>query len=191
MRTPVFVILLIIFLCAFLGLRPFVTTVLQARGVQAQDVEVMGVSIFGIGVQVFLAIGIIFLEFVIIFISLLDRIGETIKAVLKPLVSLVPLGLFISSLKNTFTPIFLSVLPDNLALELGGATLTANAGVARNEDYLIAAVTNGSFTRDVVLTVVFMLLFAIISYTMVKPRDFSEEVKRLRAENERFKKLLQ
>ena len=186
MKTSTFVILLIIFLGAFLGLRPFTTTVLQA-----QDVQIMGVSIFGMGFQVFLAIGIVFLEFVIIFVSLLDRIGETIKAVLKPLLSLLPLGFFVSAVQKTFTPIFLSVLPDNLALQFGGVSIAADAGMAQNENYIAAAVADGSFATNVLLTVVTMLFFAVISYFTVKPRDFSGEVKRLRAENARFKKLLQ
>ncbi len=123
--------------------------------------------------------------------SLLDRIGETIKAVLKPLLSLVPLVGFISAVKETFTPIFLSVLPDNLALEFGGATITADAGIAQNENYLAAAVADGSFTTNVLLTVGTMLLFALTSHLMIRPAGSSEEVKKLRADNDRLRKMLQ
>lgn len=185
-RTPILVILLIIFLCAFLGLRPFTASVMQA-----QDVSIMGISIFGVGFQVFLALGVVFLEFAIIFFSLLDRIGDTIKAVLKPLVSLLPLGAFVAAVQKTFTPIFLSILPDTWAIQFGAANIAANAGIGQNESYIAQAIANGSFTVNVLLTVVTMFLFAVISYATARPADFAAEVRRLRAENARFRKLLQ
>ena len=185
-KTPLLVILLFIFLCAFVGLRPFVTSVLQA-----QDVSIMGVSVFDTGMQVFLALGIIFLEFAIIFFSLLDRIGDTIKSVLKPLASLIPLGLFVSYVQRTFTPIFLSVFPQRTSLEIGGAQITAEAGMTASDSYITAAISSGEFTSNVLLTVAFMGLFALISSAISQPRNFSTELRRLRAENARFRKLLQ
>ncbi|MEM7028530.1 MAG: hypothetical protein AAF629_02970 [Chloroflexota bacterium] len=185
-KTPVLVTLLGLFLCAFIGLRPFVTTVLQA-----QDVSIMGFSVFDTGLQVFLALGIVFLEFAIIFFSLLDRIGDTIKSVLKPLASLIPLGMFVSYIQKTFTPIFLSMFPQRTALQIGDAQITAESSMPVNESYITAAINSGDFTYNVLLTVAFMGLFALISSAVSQPKDFASELRRLRAENARFKKLLQ
>lgn len=185
-KTPILVILLTLFLCAFLGLRPFVTNVLNA-----QDVSIMGVSVFDSGVQVFLALCVVFLEFAIIFFSLLDRIGDTIKAVLKPLVSLLPLAAFVASIQRTFTPLFLSILPENTAIQIGGAELAANTGMTANESYIAAAINNGSFTTNVLLTVITMALFALVSFATTQRKDIATEIRQLRAENARYRRLLQ
>jgi hypothetical protein len=169
--------LLSLFLCAFLGLEPFLVNV-----VKASDIRVLGISLTETGFRAFLGFGVVFLEFAVIFFALLDRGGETIKAVLKPLVSLLPLLGFIFSSYQTFAPIFTSLLPRSLA---------AQAGIAQNENYLAQAVNDGSFTRNVVVTVVMMVLFVITTFALSRPDNISSEVRRLREENARFKKLFQ
>jgi len=180
MRTAILVILLMIFLGLFLGLEPFLTNVMQA-----QDVSIMGISLLGPGFQAFLGLGIVLVEFLIFFFTFLDRIGDTIKAVLKPLVSLLPLLAFVASVQRTFMPFFLSILPDDMAARLGGA-----AGVPQDESYIATAVTDGSFTINVLLTVVTMLLFALISYAMANSTGNLAEVRRLREENAKMRKML-
>lgn len=185
MSTPTLVILLIIFLGAFLGLEPFLTNVVQ------KDVTVMGISLLGTGFQAFLGLGVVFIQFLIFFFAFLDRIGDTIKAVLKPLISLLPLLAFIGSVQRTFMPFFLTILPDSLALQLGEANVTASAGIPQNENYIATAIANGSFTTNVLLTVGTMVLFALTSYATTRSADVSQEVRRLREENAKIKRLLQ
>jgi len=186
-RTPYLVILLILFLCAFLWLKPLVVFINEGSA----DLQVFGVSVFGVGFQVFFALAIVFLEFLIFFFSMLDKIGDTIKAVLKPLLSLVPLALFVSSVQDVFAPIFLTVLPHPVVVQFAGARIAAEAGVAQNQSYIAQAVQNGSFAESVWKSVAFMLLFAVISRTFTAPRDFSAELRRLREENARLRKLFQ
>jgi hypothetical protein len=171
------VMLLSLFLCAFLGLEPFLVNVIHAT-----DVRIVGISLTGTGFRAFLGFGVVFLEFALIVFALLDRVGETIKAVLKPLASLLPLVGFIFSSYQTFAPIFASLLPRSLATQ---------AGIAQNENYLAQAVNDGTFTRNVVVTVVMMLLFVLTTLALSRPGDVSAEIRRLRAENDRFKKFFQ
>jgi hypothetical protein len=175
--VAILILFLILFLCSFLGLEPFMTNFMQAA-----DIRVLGISLTGTGFRAFLGFGVVFLEFALIVFALLDRVGETIKAALKPLASLLPLAGFLFSSYKTFAPIFTSLLP---------ASLAAQAGIAQNDNYLAQAINDGSFRLNVIVTVAMMLLFVVTTLAVARPGEVSSEIRRLRAENARFKKFFE
>lgn len=137
----------------------------------------IGVSMTG--VQVFLGLGILFCQFAIIIFSMLDRIGDTIKAVIKPLVRLVPLFIFLGSIWKTYVPVVINLLPDSIAGFLG---------VTKVEGYMAQAVDDGTFSLGVVLTLGAMLLFVVTTYAL--GRQDNARLKALEAENARLRKQL-
>ena len=176
MLATFFVLLLLFFLASFFGLEYF-------------DVEIFGTTVrtaltdYGISlsaVRVFLGIGIAFCEMAIIALSMLDRIGDTIKETIRPLMRLIPLGAFLTAIWNTFSPIIFSLLPAGVAQAFG---------TAKNEGYITQAVNNGTFSEGVILTLATMLFFILTTYALGRHRD-SAEVRALRAELAKYKKLV-
>jgi len=143
-----------------------------------QAVTVAGVAIQDIPqIQVILASSIAFLQFAIVVFSLLDRIADTFKFIIKPIAVLLPLAAFLLSSIRTFGPILAGILP--------GAMLDA-AGA--NTDVSVATwVTSPDFAAGVLITLGTMLLF-LVTYKALTAE--SAEVKALRAELARTKKAL-
>ena len=166
------VVLLIVFLAGFFGLEQFAQNALNAS-----DIRVIGISILSPEFRLFLGIGVIFCEFAIVFFSMLPRIGDTIKDALIPLARLLPMGAFLGAIYNTFEPIFRDLMP---------ASLSATSS---NGAYIAQAISTGSFGRNLILTLLTMILFAITTQALGNTTSNSE-VQRLRAEVERYRKEL-
>lgn len=126
-------------------------------------------------------IGLVFSELAIIALSMLDRIGDTIKETLRPLARLVPLLVFLTSVWDTYSPLLLSLLPASVA-EWFGRPEYASYSIAQ-------AVEGSDFTYGVILTLVTMLFFVVVNYALGRPKD-NAELRRLRAEVARYKKML-
>jgi hypothetical protein len=167
----IFTILMLVFIAAFLGLgygydfkildntAPLITTLTQ-------------IGISTTQVQILLGVGILFCQFGIIIFSMLDRISDTVKAIIKPLVRLVPLSAFLTAIWQTYSPVMFSLLPGGVAQAFGAA---------RVDNYMAQAVSDGSFSTGVLWTLGTMLLFMVTTRALGQPRD-SEQVKYLRAQ---------
>lgn len=140
-----FVFLLIIFLAAFFGIDLLPTT--PSGDIYVATVQNNQVFLSGTGIRIVLVAGILFCEFVIIFTALLDRMLDTLKLIIRPLLTLVPLGTFLYSTYNTFRPIVEKLLPT------GGADV---AGVAQ-------IVAQPEFNNRVLGTIGAMLLYLIVA----------------------------
>ena len=118
------VILLLAFLAAFFSLE-FSQTIGELAGVQ---VNVMGISLQQISqstnIQAFLGIGIVLLEFGIVLFSMLDRIADTIKEIIKPVARLIPLVAFLAASYQTFAPLVTGLLSPTLISGEGGNSRT-------------------------------------------------------------------
>jgi hypothetical protein len=167
---PLFVLLLIVFLGAFLGLDVF-TGGDPGGDIYVATVQNSDVFMSGSGVRVLLVLGIVFCEFVIIFASLFDGILDTFKLILKPLLTMVPLGTFLYSTYRTFEPILFNLLP------VGGGS---------GDLIKIAEVVNKPEFDNRVLTTIGAMLFYIVM-TKVLGGD-SAEVKSLKAELKKLRK---
>ncbi len=171
----IFSLLLIIFLAGFFGLEPFATNVLQAS-----DVRILGYSILSPEFQVFLGIGAVFCEAVIIFMGMLDHIGETIRTAIKPIARLVPLVVFIGSAWETLSPIVLNILPPNAA---------ATIGYVQSPAYMTTAVRTGQLADGILWTLGTMILFAITTYALGRRQD-TDQVQSLKREVERLRRAI-
>ena len=174
MLTFIFVILLAIFSAAFIGLGYFDVQISETTSLMTL---LSDVGISTAEVQVLLGVAILFCQLAIILFSMLDRIGFAILAIIKPLLRLVPVLAFLTTVWNTYSPIIFNLLPDRFA-EIFGVSTT--------DDYLAQSIADGSFTRGVILTIVTMLFFVIVSYAL-RPSD-SPEVRQLKAENAKLRK---
>lgn len=172
-----FILLLLLFLAGFLGLE------------YVEEISILGVPLIGTATSVGIArdtlkaiagMGLVFCEFVVILLSMLDRIGDTLRDVVKPLIRLVPFGLFITSIWEAFSPIAFNLLPANVA---------ESVGVARTGASIAETVQTGNFTESILLSLAMMLLFVIATYALGVQKE-SVEIKQLRAENARLKRKL-
>lgn len=172
-----FVILLILFLAGFLGLdfgmdvrilgsNPFFAAATQQTGIPLETIK----NLMGIGV--------LFCEFVIILFSMLDRIGDTLRESIKPLVRLFPFGLFIITAWNIFSPIILALLPVGVATAMNEPQME-----------LAQAISSASSTPKLLLSLGAMFLFMLTNYALGRSPE-NPEVRALRAENEKLRKEL-
>ena len=174
MLTFIFVILLAIFAAAFIGLGYFDIQISETTSLMTFLNDV-GISMAE--VQVLLGVAILFCQLAIILFSMLDRIGFAILAIVKPLLRLVPVLAFLTTVWKTYSPLVFNLLPDRFS-EIFGVSTT--------DDYLAQSIADGSFTRGVILTIVTMLFFVIVSYAL-RPSD-SPQVRQLKAENAKLRK---
>ncbi len=174
MLTFIFVILLTVFFVAFVGLGTFDIEISQNMTLMSTLNDV-GISMAD--VQVVLGIGILFCQVAIILFAMLDRIGFAVRAVIVPLLRLVPLIAFLTSIWKTYSPILFSLLPDRVAEVFGAAKV---------DNYMAQAVSDGTFMRGVIITLFTMLLFVLFTYAL-RPGD-SPQVKQLKAENAKLRK---
>jgi hypothetical protein len=152
------------------------------------DLRVLGVPVFATasaqtGIPVgtiknLLGIGVLFSEFVVILFTMLDRIGDTLKETIKPVVRLIPFGVFLAAAWDIFAPIILALLPSAVATAFNSPQMAITDAVNRD-----------SFTPSLLLSLGAMVLFIIGNYALGRPKD-SAEVQALRAENARLKKEL-
>jgi hypothetical protein len=63
-------------------------------------------------------------------------------------------------------------------------------GITSSDVNLAAAMNSGAFAINVSLTFITMLLFTVIASALARPSDLSRELRRLREENEKIRKLL-
>jgi len=169
-------ILLIIFLIAFVSLDQ-ILPLLNALGIASTadainlpNIAGLHLSISKAGLRVLLGGGAVFFQFIIIITSMLDRIMDTLKAVVRPITILVPLIAFLFSAYQTLEPVIKSLLPT----EITGASVDFAATVNQTE-----------FSRNVILTFGTMVLYLLFSRIF---RPESDEVKSLRAEIRRLKR---
>lgn len=174
--TFIFIILLFTCLAAFFGLGYFDVQITDNSTLMALLNEV-GIST--IHIQVLLGVGILFCQLGIILFSMLDRIGYALRAIAVPLLRLIPLITFLISIWRTYSPVFFNLLPNRIA-EIFGVTQVDN--------YMAMAISDGTFTRGVVTTLVAMMFFVLFSFAL-RPSD-SARVKSLKAENEKLRKQL-
>ena len=174
MLTFIFAILLAIFAAAFIGLGYF--------DIQISDTTSLMTALNDVGismaqVQVLLGVAILFCQLAIILFSMMDRIGYALLAIVKPLIRLVPLLAFLTTVWKTYSPIVFNLLPDRFS-EIFGVSTTDN--------YLAQSIADGSFTEGVLVTIITMLLFVLVSYAL-RPSD-SPEIRRLKEENAKLRK---
>jgi len=167
--VPLFVLLLIGFLFAFFG------------GVDALheflggEIVVMGTSTRSPEFQVFLGGAIVFLEFAIILFSMLDHVIDTLRETIRPLARLIPLGAFLASIYQTFTPI----VRDLVARSTGTATAETV--------YIARAVENGTLSQGILLTLGTMILFLLANRILGTE---NAEIRALRAELAKYRRVL-
>jgi hypothetical protein len=130
------------------------------------------------GVRFFLGFAIIFCEFAIILFAMLDRIGDTIKEIIKPMVRLLPLGAFMTTIYHTFSPLAFSLLPPWVAEMFGEPRMSVNSAME-------SSINNTS----ILLTIATMFLFLLATKALSEPRE-TAEVKALKAQIARYKKEL-
>jgi hypothetical protein len=174
MLTFIFVILLIIFSAVFLTLGYF--------DVQISTNTTLLAALNDLGIttdelQVLLGVAILFCQLGIIMFSMLDRIGFAILAIIKPLLRLVPLIAFLTTVWKTYSPIVFNLLPERFS-EIFGVSTT--------DGYLAQSISDGTFMLGVILTIVTMLVFILVSYAL-RPGD-SPQIRQLKAENAKLKK---
>ena len=180
MITFIFSVLLIIFLAAFFGFGYGFLDVVVSENVPSLSAYLAQIGITTTQIQILLGIGVLFCQFAIILFSMLDKIGATILAVIKPVIRLIPLIAFLTSIWSTYAPVLFNVLPDGVA----------NAfGVAKVDNYMAQAVSDGTFARGVIITLLMMLLFVITTMALGRPED-SARVKALKDENAKLRKQL-
>ena len=167
--------MLIGFLGAFFGLE-YIINILEQFGIStANDYIVLTaigniqISVSIAALRVFLAAGAVFFEFVIIIQAMSDRIFDTLKALIRPLIMIIPISVFFSAVYKTFEPVIRSLLP----LEFGGT----------NPNYIATAADNGILVRNVLITFGAMLLY--ILFNTILGGGTSAEVKTLQAELKR------
>ena len=174
-------VMLIGFLTGFFWLDDF-TRLLGALGIASvagDDLVIATLRGFQISVsisslRVFLAAGSVFFEFIIIIQAMFDRILDSLKALIRPLIMLVPISAFLVSAYDTFEPVVRSLLP----VEFGGA----------NPDYIATAASNDTLARSVLFTFGAMLLYLLLS--SVIGGGSVAEVRALRAELRRCRERL-
>jgi len=174
MLTFIFVILLAIFSAAFIGLGYFDIQISETTSLMTLMNDV-GISMAN--VQILLGVAILFCQIAIILFSMLDRIGFAILSIVKPLLRLVPVLAFLTTVWKTYSPILFNLLPDRFS-EIFGVSTT--------DDYLAQSIADGSFTRGVIYTIVLMLFIVIFSHAL-RPGD-SPQVRQLKAENAKLKR---
>jgi hypothetical protein len=163
------ILLLIGFLIGYFGPELYA----QLTGV---DMQIMGVSFRSTEIRVLLGLGTVFLEFALVLFTMIDRISDTIRETIKPLIRLVPLIAFVATAWNTFVPFFAPLLPQ----EIAGAA-------AANQIDIATAVENGSFGKSILLMLGTMLLFVIANRALSAE---SSEVRALRAELSKYRRAL-
>jgi hypothetical protein len=174
MLTIIFVTLLIIFVIAFVGLGSYEINITDNFALMAT------LNDFGITtdeLQIILGVAILFCQLAIIMFSMLDRIGFAILAIVKPLLRLVPVIAFLTTVWKTYSPIVFNLLPDRFAEIFGVSTA---------DGYLSQSISDGSFMLGVFLTIVSMLFFVLVSYAL-RPGD-TAQVRQLKAENAKLRK---
>ncbi len=164
------VLLLIALFAAFFGLDQFI----HAAGIATNNSDILlttinnyQVSLSIASVRTVLGVGIVFLELLIIIMSVFGRILDTLRATIRPIVTLIPLAGFLVSVYNTFRPIVESLLPG------GDAT------------YIAQAVNDTGFTQSLTQTFGLMLLFLLVTVIL---GGESGEVRRLKAELRKYQK---
>ena len=100
MITLFFVILLIVFMDCFFGLGYFDIQVSEAYPPLIDSLTQTGISV--ITLQILLGVGILICQMAIILFSMLDKIGYAIRAIIIPLLRLVPLIAFLTSVWKTY-----------------------------------------------------------------------------------------
>jgi hypothetical protein len=180
----IFTILMLVLLAAFLGLGyGYDFKALDSAPPLISTLTQIGISTTQ--VQILLGVGILFCQFGIIIVSMLDRIGDTVKAIIKPLIRLVPLSAFLTAIWQTYSPVMFSLLPSGVAQAFGAAKV---------DSYMAQAVSDGSFSSGVLWTLVTMLLFVITTRVLGQSadsdrvRDLRAQVRSLMAENSRLKR---
>lgn len=170
-------VFLVVFLAAFFWLDQFTQILvgLQVANIAGDDLVLGAIRGFQIsvsmtGLRVFLGGGAVFFEFLIIIMSLLDHVMDTIKALIRPLTVVVPLIAFLYSAYQTFDPIVRSLLPT----EISGASTN-----------LVEIVSQQQFNQKVLLTFATMLLFLLFSRLFISE---SAQIRALKAENQRLKR---
>ena len=168
-----FVFFLIICLILFFGIAYMSAT--------NQDLDVMGAKVqvppASDMVQVVLASGIAFFQFVIVIFALLDRIADTFKLIIRPFAVLLPLVAFLASMWQTFGPIFAGLMPQRVVEATG-----VDASVS-----MTAWVNNPQFIAGIAITLGAMFLF-LLTYKALTAE--SHEVRALKAELARTKRAL-
>ncbi len=167
--VSLFVLLLVVFLGMFYG--PGLYT--SATG---NEIQVAGVSLQSPQVQVMLASGIAFLQFAIVIFSVLDRIADAIKLMIKPIAVLLPLLAFLAAMYRTFAPIFASFLPQAVTETVGISSVN-----------IAQWVTSRDFATGILITFGTMLLF-LLAYRALTAE--SDEVRALKAELARTRRAL-
>ncbi|MDM8529196.1 hypothetical protein QUF58_13430 [Anaerolineales bacterium HSG24] len=143
---------------------------------QAADVKFLGISLLSPGFRFFLGLGIVFCQVVIIMAVALDRVGDTVRDVIKPIVRLFPLAAFLSVSYNTFSPIIFSVMPNSMAQAAGEPQVS-----------LAQAVNSPAFSEGILLTLATMMLFLIAS-SVLRNKQESNRVRELEAHIRRLKR---
>jgi hypothetical protein len=174
MLTFIFVILLIISSILFLTLGYFDVQI-SANTTLLAALNDLGITTDEL--QVLLGVAILFCQLGIILFSMLDRIGFAILSLVKPLIRIVPLIAFLTTVWKTYSPIIFNLLPERFS-EIFGVSTT--------EGYLAQSISDGTFMLGVIITIVTMLVFVLVSYAL-RPGD-SAQVKQLKAENDKLKK---
>lgn len=159
--------LLVIFLVMFFGLDIF-TAGDPGGNIYITTVQNNQVLLSGSGLRVLFVLGIVFCEFVIIFISLFDRILDTFRVLIRPIVTLVPLGTFLFSIYDTFKPVVENLLPGR-----GGLAAVATE------------VNKGEFNNRVLISIGAMLLYLLVAKIF---GGETQQVRELKAELRKLKK---
>ncbi len=167
-----FAFLLIVCLILFFGIT-YMSTTGQALSVMGNTIQVPIPEQF----QVLFASGIAFFQFVIVIFTLLDRIADTFKLIVRPFAVLLPLVAFLAAMWRTFAPIFAGFMPQAMVEATG-----VDASVS-----MAAWVNDPVFRIGIAFTLVFMFLF-LLTYKALTAE--SHEVKVLKAELARTKRAL-
>jgi len=163
-----FIFLLLVFLGMFLGL-DFYTTATASQDVYIATVQNNQVFMSGTGARVVLVLGIVFCEFVIIFLSVFDRILDTVKMLIRPILTTVPLATFLYSTYQTFVPIVRNLIPVQ-----GGDPVK-----------IAEVVSDPAFDSRILITIGAMLFYLAVSRVFGGEHA---EIQKLRAENQKLKK---
>lgn len=172
--VALFVLLLIIFLTAFFQFDNLINLVnqvgpLQQMGISANN-DIIRIAFFEMSTPTLRALlggGAVFFELMIILLTVFDRIMDTVKLVVKPLATLIPLSAFVYFVYETFYPIVMDLLPP----QAGGTGNPAN---------IASAISTGDFRNSILLTFGFMLLYLIVA-NILENRS-NREIEALRAE---------
>jgi hypothetical protein len=162
-------------MAGFFGLGYFDIQVSEAYPPLIASVTQAGISMTTL--QILLGVGILICQMAIILFSMLDRIGYAIRAIVVPLIRLIPLLAFLTSVWKTYSPIIFNLLPPSFGEVFG---------VTTSEGYMVQAVSDGTFSRGVIITLITMIIFVIASFAL-RPRD-SAQIKALKSENAKLRK---